>query len=66
LTSLWRVDDAATAALMADFYRELRGGADSARHALRRAQLQALARARAATGEALPGSWGAFVLEGRG
>jgi len=37
LVSLWKVDDAATAALMTTFYREWRGGAGAA-GALRRAQ----------------------------
>jgi CHAT domain-containing protein len=64
LTSLWRVDDAATAALMADFYRALwRFGLPPAA-ALRRVQLAAIASQRAA-GEVLPGTWGAFVVEGR-
>ncbi|MGB3968246.1 MAG: CHAT domain-containing protein, partial [Planctomycetota bacterium] len=64
VTSLWRVDDAATAALMADFYRELFGAGRSPAAALRAAQLRALARARQASGEGLPGTWGAFVSEG--
>jgi len=37
LVSLWRVDDRATAALMAEFYREWKGGAGAAA-ALRKAQ----------------------------
>jgi CHAT domain-containing protein len=66
LTSVWRVGDAATAALMADFYRELFGSGLSPARALHLAQLAALARARAASGEGLPGLWGAFVVEGPG
>ncbi len=66
VTSLWRVDDAATAQLMADFYTTLFGDERDPALALREAQLQALARARAAHGgEGLPGLWGAFVTEGR-
>ncbi len=64
ITSLWRVDDAATAALMADFYRELFAGKREPATALRAAQLRALARARSTAGEGLPGLWGAFVCEG--
>jgi CHAT domain-containing protein/tetratricopeptide (TPR) repeat protein len=64
VTSLWRVEDAATAALMADFHRGIaRGDADAAT-ALCAAQRQALARARAQGGEGLPATWGAFVSEG--
>lgn len=66
VTSLWRVDDAATAPLMADFYTTLFGDERDPALALREAQLQALARARAANGgDGLPGLWGAFVTEGR-
>ena len=65
ITSLWKVDDAATAALMTDFYRALFGASRSPAAALREAQLQALARHRKAAGEGLPGLWGAFVCEGR-
>ena len=64
LTSLWRVDDAATAALMADFYRALWREALPPAEALRRAQLACLTAQRAA-GAVLPGIWGAFVVEGR-
>ncbi|HEX5051982.1 MAG TPA: CHAT domain-containing protein [Planctomycetota bacterium] len=65
VTSLWRVDDDATAKLMADFYRELFTTHCDPAVALRAAQLRALGNARAETGEALPGLWGAFVCEGR-
>jgi CHAT domain-containing protein len=65
LTALWRVDDAATAGLMADFYGRWAAGASKA-EALRGAKLSALAAARAAQrGAGCPGLWGAFVLEGR-
>jgi hypothetical protein len=65
ITSLWKVDDGATAALMTDFYGALFGASRSPAAALREAQLQALARNRKASGEGLPGLWGAFVCEGR-
>ena len=64
IASLWRVDDQATGALMADFYRELFGVGGSPAKALRAAQLHALARARAASGEGMPALWGAFVCDG--
>jgi CHAT domain-containing protein len=64
VTTLWRIDDAETALLMADFYRELFATRCEPSDALRQAQLRALARARARTGEGLPGIWGAFVCEG--
>lgn len=65
ITSLWAVGDRSTADLMVDFYELLlqRGATPGA--ALRQAKLRALARARAACGEGLPGRWGAFVCEGR-
>jgi CHAT domain-containing protein len=65
--SLWAVDDLATRDLMVDLYDALgkrqqqRAPAD----ALRRAQLDALARARATRGDGDPGQWGAFVATGR-
>lgn len=64
LTSLWRVDDSATAELMADFYGNLLQQGQAPLAAFRQAQLQALARARTAAGEGLPGRWGGFVFEG--
>lgn len=64
LTSLWRVDDAATAASMADFYRALWRDGLSPSVAWRRVQLAQIAAQRAA-GEVLPGVWGGFVVEGR-
>lgn len=64
LTSLWRVDDAATAASMADFYRALWRDGLSPAAAWRRVQLAHIEAQRAA-GEVLPGVWGGFVVEGR-
>ncbi len=64
LTSLWRVDDDATAELMTEFYRHWRGDDGDAAAALRDAQLAILGASRARTGDGLPGTWGAFVVEG--
>ncbi len=64
LTSLWRVDDAATASLMVDFYRALWRDQLPPAAALRGAQLARITSQRQA-GEVLPGTWGAFVVEGR-
>jgi tetratricopeptide (TPR) repeat protein len=66
IASLWRIDDAATAALMGDFYGGLFAPAATPALALRAAQLRALARARQTSGEGLPGLWGAFVCDGAG
>jgi CHAT domain-containing protein len=60
LVSLWRVGDASTAALMADFYRELLAGKPATR-ALRQARLEAIRRD---PESAKPRSWAAFVLVG--
>lgn len=65
VTSLWRIGDAVTVELMTAFYRELLGRGGDPATALRTAQLQQLATARATVGEGLPGTWGAFVAEGR-
>lgn len=59
LATLWPVEDTASAALMADFYRALRAGATPA-GALQQAQAQA------AAGGAHPFFWAAFSLHGRG
>ncbi len=65
ITSLWRVSDDITQQLMQDFYRRLWIEGEDKLTALRGAQLQQLKRNRARyRGEGLPGSWGAFVLEG--
>src|SRR5262249_45294605 len=58
VASLWEVDDAATAALMVDFYRQMRT-ADK-REALRLAQLETRARF------PQPFYWAAFQVIGRG
>lgn len=59
VASLWTVDDAATAALMAGFYRRVRGGQAPA-EALRGAQCAAMAE------HANPYFWAAFVVHGQG
>jgi CHAT domain-containing protein/Tfp pilus assembly protein PilF len=64
VTTLWSVDDAATAALMERFYARLfrRGGTDPA-NALRGAQLELLAQARE-YGSSGSSDWGALVAIG--
>jgi CHAT domain-containing protein/tetratricopeptide (TPR) repeat protein len=64
ISSLWAVKDDSTARLMQDFYENLWGQRSSRGHALRAAQLAALARNRAEHGDPLPATWGAFVLSG--
>lgn len=64
VTSLWAVGDRATAELMHDFYQRLLQRGEPPGTALHKAKLAALARARAACGEGLPGRWGGFVCEG--
>lgn len=59
LASAWAVDDAATAELMGEFYRRLRGG-EAAAVALAGAQRQM------AEAGAHPFHWAAFALHGRG
>lgn len=59
LASAWAVDDAATAELMREFYRRLRGG-EAAPAALAGAQRQM------AEAGAHPFHWAAFALHGRG
>ena len=63
VASLWKVDDDATARLMADFYRGLDEGLSTS-DALRAAQLALLAYNRETYGEPRPETWGAFVLSG--
>jgi CHAT domain-containing protein/tetratricopeptide (TPR) repeat protein len=59
VASLWRVDDAATLALMTGFYDELVSGSDVA-EALRRAQLRLLAE----PSTSHPWYWSGFVVVG--
>ena len=63
--SLWSVPDEPTRQLVTDMARELRRGRPAAR-ALRRAQLDALARARRTWGEDRPASWAAWVVSASG
>lgn len=65
LTSIWRVDDQATLRCMQLFYNGLWSSSRQPAAALREAQLALLRAARADTGQALVGTWGAFVLEVR-
>lgn len=62
LLSLWPVDDAATAALVADFYRRLADASPA--DALHESQLAVLARQRVAGQSFAVASWAAFVLQG--
>ncbi len=65
LTTLWRVDDAATRRLIVDFYRRhVTDGLEVAR-ALREAQLTMLRQNRSEHGDPMPGTWGALLVEGR-
>ena len=64
LTSLWKVDDEATLDLMRVFYRQYWVEGKSKIDALREAQLDMLERNRARYDDAVPGTWGAFVLDG--
>ncbi len=64
ISSLWSVLDDATRELMVRFYENLWIRKMSKLDALRAAQLETLRRNRADYGEALPSSWGAFVLDG--
>ena len=63
LLSLWRIEDAATATLITDFYRRL--ATASPADALHESQLAALTRQRAAGQSPAVASWAAFVLQGR-
>ncbi len=65
LTSIWRVDDQATLRCMQSFYKGLWSSGRQPAAALREAQLAMLRAARADSGQALVGTWGAFVLEVR-
>lgn len=64
VTSLWKVDDDRTVELMRDFHERLLSGRRGRYKALRDAQLAMLERNRSEAGDALPYTWGAFVLEG--
>lgn len=59
-TSLWKVDDAATAALMENFYREMLREGKSPAAALRAAQLNMLEQKRWQS----PYYWAAFTMQG--
>ena len=69
LASLWRVEDRATAQLMATFYRQLRGGSSIA-ESLRAAQLALLRAAQLALLRSNeykhPFYWAAFTISGYG
>jgi len=65
ISSLWKVDDVATAQLMKDFYTNLWEKGMSRGDALHQAKLRMLRRNRIDhDGDAIPSTWGAFVLSG--
>ncbi|NQU48359.1 MAG: CHAT domain-containing protein [Planctomycetes bacterium] len=65
ISSLWKVDDVATAQLMKDFYTNLWEKGMSRGEALHEAKLRMLRRSRIENGgAAMPSTWGAFVLSG--
>jgi CHAT domain-containing protein len=64
VSSLWSVQDEATARLMVSFYENLWLDELGKLEALRKAQLEMLASNRAEHGAGLPATWGAFVLDG--
>ncbi|NQU50548.1 MAG: CHAT domain-containing protein, partial [Planctomycetes bacterium] len=65
LSSLWKVDDQSTAQLMKDFYTNLWEKKMSRGVALHQAKLRTLRRNRIENaGNAMPSTWGAFVLSG--
>jgi CHAT domain-containing protein len=63
ITSLWALPDDGTAHLIDDLYRRLRSGVQPS-DALRAAQLAALAKARARSGEGQPAAWAGLVASG--
>ncbi|NQU49718.1 MAG: CHAT domain-containing protein [Planctomycetes bacterium] len=64
LSSLWKVDDLATAELMKYFYTNLWEKGLSRSEALHQAKLRMLKRNRLEEGDPKPSTWGAFVLSG--
>ena len=64
ISSLWRVEDDATARLMEGFYGNLWAKKMGRLEALRSAQLAMLNKNRMEHGDPLPSTWGAFVLSG--
>ncbi len=65
VSSLWKVDDLATAQLMKDFYTNLWEKSMSRGEALHEAKLRMLRRNQIENaGDAMPSTWGAFVLSG--
>jgi CHAT domain-containing protein len=64
ISALWSVKDDSTSELMQDFYEKLWLEGLGKAEALRQAQLAMLDKNRAETGDALPSTWGAFVLSG--
>ena len=64
ISSLWSVKDRSTSELMQRFYENLWLKRQGRAEALRNAQLELLARNRATEHDALPSTWGAFVLSG--
>lgn len=65
VSSLWKVDDQATAELMKWFYENYLQKNMSKSQALRAARLRMLAQNRADfNGDAMPNTWGAFVMSG--
>lgn len=64
VASLWTVPDDSTRILMTRFYENLWGAKLGRAEALRQAQLWQLAQNRHRFGQALPHTWGAFVLDG--
>ena len=64
ISSLWSIGDESTAELMKAYYSNLWSHGMERYDALRKAQLEMLARNRAEFGSGRPRTWGAFVLSG--